>query len=499
MSSRSLLPDLAVELIARLPDLPALWLVGGAVRDAILGRPVVDLDFAVDGDARRVARLASDRLGGAYYELDDERDTGRVLLPSGGGPRTIDFARLRGGGLEADLRGRDFTIDAMAVALDAPERVLDPTGGLQDLRDRVLRVAGPTAIQDDPLRALRAVRLAASLELHIEPATLGHVRSARDRLAAVSAERTRDEWMRMLQAPRPGRLLRLLDHLGLLTAVLPELEPLRGMEQPAPHASGGLDHTLSVVDRLGDLLWALEPLPTEDKVADLTLGEASLRLGRFREAINGYLRHEVSSGHSRRQLLFMAAALHDVGKPGTGGLAQDGRVRFLGHEEHGSGLAAACARRLRLSAEEAEFVSLVVRHHMRPEALQAAAAVTPRAAYRFFRDSGSAAIGIILLSLADLLGKYAFPPPQAEWAGRVGVARSLLEAAFEQETRIVNPPRLLDGEDVMHALSLPPGPAIGEWLERLREAQAEGGVTTKEEALAYLRARIQGGADADRD
>jgi len=497
MATRSLLPDLAVELIARLTGLPALWLVGGAVRDAILGRPVVDLDFAVDGDARRVARLAADCLGGAYYELDDERDTGRVLLPSAGGPRTLDFARLRGGGLEADLRGRDFTINAMAVALDAPERVLDPTGGLQDLRDGVLRAAGPTAIEDDPLRALRAVRLAASLELRIEPATLGHVRSARDQLSAVSSERTRDEWMRMLQAPRPGRLLRLLDHLGLLTTVLPELEPLRGMEQPAPHAFRGLDHTLSVVDRLGDLLWALEPLPTEDKVSDLTLGEACLRLGRFRAAIDGYLRDEVSSGHSRRQLLFMAAALHDVGKPSAGGLSEDARLRFLGHEEQGAGLAAVCARRLRLSADETDFVARVVLHHMRPETLQAAAAVTPRAAYRFFRDSGTAAIGIVLLSLADLLGKYASPPPQAEWAGRVGVARSLLEAAFEQEDRIVNPPRLLDGDDVMHALGLPPGPAIGELLERLREAQAGSAVTTKEEALAFLRARINGSADAD--
>ena len=499
MSSRSLLPDLAVELIARLPDLPNLWLVGGAVRDAILGRPVVDLDFAVDGDARRVARLAADRLGGSYYELDAERDTGRVLLPSAGGPRTLDFARLRGEGLEADLRGRDFTIDAMAVSLDAPERVVDPTGGLQDLRDRVLRSAGPTALEDDPLRALRAVRLAISFELRIEPATLAHVRSARHHLAEVSAERRRDEWLRMLQAPRPGRLLRLLDHLGLLTAVLPELEPLRGLEQPAPHAFRGLEHTLSVVDRLGDLLGALEPSPTEDKVADLTLGEASLRLGRFRVAIDGYLRAEVAAGHTRRQLLFMAAALHDVGKADTGRPAEDGRLRFLGHEEHGTRLAAACARRLRLSADEEEFLARVVQHHMRPETLQAAAAVTPRAAYRFFRDGGTAAIAVILLSLADLLGKYASPPPQAEWGGRVGVARSLLEAAFEQAERIVNPPRLVDGDEVMRALGLPPGPPIGELLELVREAQAGGAVTTKEEALAFLRARDDGTAAADRD
>ena len=499
MSSRRLLPDLAVELIARLPGRPPLWLVGGAVRDAILGRPVVDLDFAIDGDARGVARQAADKLGGAYYELDDERDTGRVLLPSAGGPRTLDFARLRGGGLEADLRGRDFTIDAMAVAPDAPERVIDPTGGLQDLRHRVLRLASPTAIEADPLRALRAVRLAASLDLRIEPATLSRVRSARDHLAAVSAERTRDEFLRMLQAPRPGRLLRVLDHLGLLGAVLPELEPLRGLEQPAPHAFRGLEHTLAVLDHLGDLLWALEPLPTEDKIADMTLGEASLRLGRFRVAIDGYLREPVASGHIRRQLLFLAAALHDAGKATTGELSQDGRLRFLGHEEQGASLAAGCARRLRLSADETDFVAGVVRHHMRPETLQAAAAVTPRAAYRFFRDGGTAAIGVILLSLADLLGKYASPPPQAEWGKRVGVARSLLEAAFEHQDRIVNPPRLLDGDEVMRALGLPPGPPIGELLETVREAQAMGAVTTKAEALAFLRAGYGGKAGAERE
>jgi tRNA nucleotidyltransferase/poly(A) polymerase len=497
MASRSLLPDLAVELTARLPGLPPLWLVGGAVRDAILGRTVVDLDFAVDGEARHVARRAADLLGAAYYELDDERDTGRVLLPPPGGPRTLDFARLRGAGIEADLRGRDFTIDAMAVALDSPGRVIDPTGGLQDLRDRVLRLASPGAIEADPLRALRAVRLAADLELRIDPAALSPIRAARDHLAAVSAERRRDEWMRMLQAPRPGRLLRLLDHLGLLTGVLPELEPLRGLEQPAPHAFRGLEHTLTVVDRLGDLLWALEPLPTEDRLGDLTLGEASLRLGRFRTAVNDDLRAEVAAGHTRRQLLFLAAALHDAGKAETGRTAEDGRLRFLGHEEHGADLAAACARRLRLSADEAEFLAGVVRHHMAPEWLQAEAAVTPRAAYRFFRRCGSAAVGVILLSLADLLGKYASPPPQAEWGRRVDVARSLLEAAFEQDGRTINPPRLLDGDDVMRALGLPPGPGIGELLETVREAQAAGAVTTREEALAFLRARRDGSATAE--
>lgn len=487
-NARNLLPDLAAELSARLPDRPRMWLVGGAVRDAILGRPAVDLDFAVEGPARRVARQAADRLGGAYFELDADRDTGRVLLPTGHAARTLDFARLRAESIEADLRGRDFTVNAMAIALDAPERVLDPTGGLQDLRQRVLRLAGPTAVHDDPLRGIRAVRLAVDLDLHMEPATLAAVRTAAGRMQAVSPERVRDEWLRLLMTERPGRSLRVLDQLGLLTVIVPEIEPLRGLDQPPPHAFRALEHTLAVVDRLGDLLFALAPGPIEDRVADFTLGEAALRLGRFRPGLDEYLGQELVPGRNRRSLLFMAAVLHDAGKPATRSLSSDGRLRFLGHDHTGGDVAAACAGRLRLSATETEFLGQVVRHHMRPEALQAAPAVTPRAAYRFFRDCGPAAIGIVLVSLADLLGKHGLPPPQFEWAGRVGVARSLLEARFEQQAVIIDPPRLLGGDEVMAALQLGPGPRVGELLEALREAQAGGAVRTADEALAFLRA-----------
>jgi poly(A) polymerase len=499
MTTRRLLPDLVAELRTHLSAAPPLWLVGGAVRDAILGRPVVDLDIVVDGPARRLAREAAGWLGGAYYELDDQRDTGRVLLPASRGGQTLDFARLRGVSIEDDLRGRDFTIDAMAVACEEPERVLDPTGGLQDLRDRILCTASPTAIEDDPLRALRAVRLAADLDLRIEPHSLARVRAAASQLPRVSAERMRDEWLRILQADRPGRPIRVLDHLGLLTVVVPELEPLRGLPQPPTHDFDGLSHSLAVVDRLGDLLWALAPAPTDDKVADLTLGEAALRLGRYRDGLGTYLRHEVASGHSRRQLLFMAALLHDIGKPATGQPAHEGRIRFLGHETEGALGAVGCARRMRLSNDEADFLERLVLHHMRPGRLQAAAGVAPRAAYRFFRDCGEAGTGIILLSLADLLGTYAAAPPQKEWAERVGVARSLLEAFYDQHTAVVEPPRLLGGDELMRALGLGPGPQIGALLESLREAQVGGGVNSPEGALAFLRAKLAGTGQGEED
>jgi putative nucleotidyltransferase with HDIG domain len=492
MLNRRLLPPLVAEVLAHLPDAPRLWLVGGAVRDQILGRPVFDLDFAVDGDARRLARRAAGLLGAAYYELDAERDTGRVLLPAARGGQSLDFARLRGGSIEADLAARDFSIDAMAVSPDAPDLVVDPTGGLQDLRDRRLRLAGPTAIEDDPLRALRAVRLATELDLKIEPQTLARIRLAGSGLGRVSPERVRDEWMRLLQTDRPGRPLRVLEHLGLLGVACPEIEPLRGLAQPPPHAFDGLTHTLAVLDRLAELLEVLGPDSDEHRPADLTLGEASLRLGRFRSGLAGYLRQEVASGHNRRQLLFMAGLLHDVGKPSTGERGPGGRTRFIGHEALGARLAGDRGRALRLSNDEIEFLICVIEHHMRPEMLQSASTVTRRAAYRFFQDTGAGGIGIVLLSLADLMGKYAASPPQAEWAGRVAVARALLLAYFEEHAQIVEPGRLIGGEEVMQALGLAPGPIIGRLLEALREAQAEGGVTTRAEALAFVRATLAG-------
>jgi tRNA nucleotidyltransferase/poly(A) polymerase len=498
MPNRSLLPSLAEEILTHLPDAPRCWLTGGAVRDQILGRPIVDLDFAVDGEARLLARRVASLLGADYYELDAERDTGRVLLPASRGGQCLDFARLRGDCIEADLAGRDYSIDAMAVSPEAPERVIDPTGGLQDLRDRRLKVAGPTAIDDDPLRALRGIRLATELDLRIEPQTLARIRMAGNSLARVSPERIRDEWMRVLQSERPGRPIRLLDHLGLLSAVCPEIEPLRGLAQPPPHAFDGLTHTLAVIDHLGDLLSVLGPRSEEHRPADLTLGEASLRLGRFRAGIEGYLHHELAPGRTRRGPLFMAALFHDVGKPATGEQDAGGRLRFLEHESHGARLTELRSRAMRLSNDETDFLISLVLHHMRPETLQAATVVTRRAAYRFFQDAGDAGVGIVLLSLADLLGKYAASPPQAEWGGRVGVARSLLQAFFEEHSEIVDPQRLVNGDEVMQALSLQPGPTVGRLIETLREAQAEGGVRTRDEALAFLRATLAGMEQAER-
>lgn len=492
MAPTSWLPRSLTELFSLISPRPRTWLVGGAVRDAVLGRPLVDLDFVVDGDALVMARRVADRLGADYYPLDPQRGTGRVIQQSGeGSRRTLDFSSLRAADIEADLRARDFTINAMAVALDDPERLLDPTGGIQDLKDKTLRACSPRSISDDPVRALRAVRLATEFNLHMEPTTVYQAGEAAATLAAVSPERSRDEFMRMLDAARPGRSVRLLDHLGLLAVLCPELKALRGLLQPPPHALDAWDHTLAVVDRLGDLLGVLGPVHDEEAAADLVLGQAVVRLGRFRRPISEHLDRSLSEGRRVRQLLFFAALYHDAGKPSTRTVEPDGRIRFLGHEQVGGRMAAERGRALRLSHAEVERLSNGVLHHMRPALLEAAPSITSRAIYRFFRRTGDAGVDAVLLSLADFLATYDPPPPHGAWARRLDACRLLLEAYFEWPRENLEPKPLVRGDDLASALGLDPGPTIGWLLERVREAQAVGEVSTRGQAIEVARKALQ--------
>jgi len=486
-------------LLRVLPDPERVWAVGGAVRDDLLGREILDLDFAVQGDARRLSRAVADKLSANFYELDRERDAGRVVLdPVDHPPRTLDFAALRGESIQADLASRDFTINAMARNLAAPEVLLDPLGGARDLRDGILRACSPTAVSDDPVRALRAVRLAFGFHLRIEPETLRQVQAASSRLPTVTAERQRDELMRVLDEPRPAGAIRVLDHLGLLAGLLPELEPLRGLKQPPPHAFSALEHTLAVTDHLGDVLAVLSETADSEAAADIVLGELSLRLGRFRVALSEHLNRRLSHGRRDRQLLFLAALLHDIGKPSTTGIGPSGGIRFLGHEDAGAEMAQARGRALRLSTDELAHIRRIISHHLRPENLQAAREITDRAVYRFFRDAGEAGIDVIVLSLADFLAKSASPPAEAEWSARLEVARRLLEARLAGSPERLDPPRLVRGERLIDVLGMKPGPEVGRLLEAIREAQAAGEVVDEASAIELARQVLAKRADPRR-
>ncbi len=452
------LPPLVAELYRALPPAPRFWLVGGAVRDLVLRRRIRDYDFVVAGDGVAFGRACAKLLNADFYPLDAERGVGRVLLVRDDERLTLDFARQRGDSLAADLAARDFTINALALDPAAPDALIDPLNGQADLRHKTIRACGPQSINDDPIRAVRAVRLASQLGFRLEPATRAAVRAAAPALATVTAERQRDEFMRCLGGGKPAATLRTLAALDLLAPLVPE-----------PTASGAdWDHTLNTISRLTDILSVLNPVHDVDAASDLTLGLVSLRLGRHRTALGPHLQTALTDERPVRWLLVLAALLHSL-EPAVA------RARLLA---------------LRLSTDEVRRVSAVIAGQTDLATLAATLPVTRRAIYRYFKAHGAAGVESVFLALADFLAGYVGPPPPEAWNERLDAASVLLRAYFETPEESVNPPTLLTGDDLMAELNLRPGPRVGALLEAVREAQAAGEVTDRAAALALARQQL---------
>ncbi len=483
------LSPLVDKVRAVLPD-QEIYLVGGAVRDMLLGRVSHDLDFTVPAQAISLARKVANALDADYVTLDEEHDTGRVIYTAEDGTRTyLDFASFRGKTLEDDLRDRDFTINAMAYDLRA-EAILDPLEGAVDLRAKRIRACTPASLSDDPIRVLRGVRQAAAFSFQIDKSTRALMKEAAPLLGKVSPERQRDELFKMLDGPKPDKSIRALEMLGVLPYFLPELTALKGVEQTAPHIHDVWLHTLAVLQHLESILSVLAVGYSADSTNDLYTGLLTLRIGRYREQIAKHFNTLLNTDRSVSGLLFLTALYHDVSKPQTRTVEESGRVRFFDHDELGAQVAAERMLALHLSTDETHRLRTVIKNHMRfhfHTSRMEADGQPPsrRAIYRFFRETGSAGVELVLLGLADLRGTHGPNLKQETWTAALDVARILLENYFEKPEETIAPPRLLDGHDLMSSLALKPGPVVGDVLEAIREAQATGKVSTREEALAF--------------
>jgi tRNA nucleotidyltransferase/poly(A) polymerase len=446
------------------------WLVGGAVRDLLLGRSLHDVDLALPAGSVALARRLADRLGGAFVPLGEPHGMARVVVP-GPEPRHVDLTDLRASSLDADLAGRDVTIDALAVDLTAllrgPASVQDPTGGLDDLAARRLRACRSTAFVDDPVRVLRVLRLGHELGFAVDQDTQALARAAAPALASVAAERVRDELTHLLRLERSAPAVRQADAWSVLEVVLPEVAAMREASQSAPHRFTVWEHSLRALE-----------------AADALLGDLQL-LAPHHARISASFGEPMGSGLTRREVWKLAVLLHDVAKPETRSVDADGRTRFIGHDRLGADRAAAIARRLAWPGRAVEVLARLVRHHLRPMHLGMLDVVTARARYRFHRDVGEEVPALLCLTVADAAGTDGRMPDRV-YRGRT---RALLESLLASEhaaTREAAEPPLVRGGDVMAALGLAPGPAVGEALRRTREAQGLGLVRTRDEALAWL-------------
>jgi poly(A) polymerase len=452
-----------------LRDEPA-WVVGGAVRDRLLGRPVLDLDIAVAGDPSTLARHLAVAVGGPVFQLSGQFGAWRVHAP--GRDWQVDVTVLQGDSIEEDLAQRDFTVNAIAEPLEGG-RLIDPHGGAADLEQRRLRMVSEEAFDRDPLRVLRLARFAAGLGFEPEAATVAAAAKRAARITDVAPERVFGELKQVLNSDRALEGLALMTELGLTEWVLPELVGLRGIEQNRFHHLDVHDHTLAVLEAT----IALE----HDPVA--ILGEE------HGAAIAAFLAEPLADDLTRGGALRFGALLHDAGKPATRDFTQEGNVTFIGHDREGARISRELLTRLRASERLRSHVAALAEHHLRLGFLVHRRPLDRRAIYCYLKACEPVEVDVTLLSVADRLATRGDNAEPAI-AVHLELAREILgpALAWHAEGRR---PQLVRGDELATALGIEEGPRLGELLAAIAEAAYVGEVTTRDDAVALARRLLE--------
>jgi len=450
-----------------------LYIVGGFIRDIILGRSRKnpDIDFAVARNAIRFAAGLAKQLKSGFVVLDKKNGCARLVKKKEGTVYTLDFTDFRGRDLLDDLAKRDFSINSLAVELgpflkNSNSGLIDPYEGLKDIKSRIIRMVGLRAFDDDPLRILRTFSLSCMLDFKIAPKTLALARRKKNKLRRVSFERIRDELFKILSSPNGYNFLAQLDSYGVLEIIIPEIKPMKRLKQGPYHHLDVWKHTLETMRHL----------------------ERIFRSFNRNKDIRDYLGQEFPSGHGRRELIRMGAFMHDIGKPKALRI-EKGKLKFYGHEHIGARMLSEVTRRLKLSNNESYILKRMVTLHLRPGYLADNAALTQRARFRFFRDAGEEAISVLLISLADQRATKGFLTTEESRRRHERLIRRLIKEYFQnkKEKKI---PRLINGHDLIKKFKLAPSPLIGKILAEIEELQAIGKIKTKQQAFSSAKKLI---------
>ena len=438
-----------------------LYIVGGYLRDLYLKRKKAnpDIDFALKKNTINFARGLARYIKSGFVVLDRVRGCARLVKKSRDKIITLDFTDFRGDNLKDDLSQRDFTINCLAVDLDKSSQLIDYYSGLKDLKSRKIRLVNQKSFDDDPLRILRAFSLASIFEFRIDKETLRLIKLKKNKLKKVSRERIRDELFKILEDKDAYAYIRQLDNFRILSIIIPQIEIMRGVYQGPYHHLDVWKHSLETLKKL----------------------EGIFKEAKRNKDIEEYLNEEISSGRKRKELIKISALLHDVGKP-QAMRKKDGKIIFHGHERKGIYILKDIIERLRLSNHESELLKRTVLFHLRPGYLADIPEPSERAVFRYFRDTGTEAVGTLLLSLADQRATRGRLTTKQSREQHERVCLKLIKKYFKQKKQ-KKLPRLINGNDLIDKFKLEPSPLVGKILREIEELQAVGRIKNKKEAL----------------
>lgn len=447
------------------PKTAGTFLVGGSIRDILCGRSPVDYDVAVLGDPLEYARRIESRTGGHLVEIGKP---GQTILRVVSNRATIDIAKVREASIEKDLTARDFTINAMAYDLSAL-RLIDPMGAQQDLDDRIIRMVSEDIFRRDPVRLLRAYRIAAQFGFKIESKTIAAIEENATFIRQSASERVRDEFFKLLQCAGSHPYICQMADCDLLFTILPELADLKNCRQNQHHQFNAWEHTLRAFYHLERLL-NLPPKSATAHGAILSRNIAAARL----------------------PLLKFSMLIHDIGKPSTQSTGPGGRIHFYGHERVSARMAEDICRRLKCSNRFTETIHFLVRHHTRPLQLHTARReqnATPRAVTRFYMRCGAYLPELLVMAAADSLGKTKKQSRQDP--GFMAFLNQLM-LDFENDFKPrASRPQLITGRDLIAEFGLKPSPLFKTILDRVEEERLSQPKMTRQQAVKLVKKLIK--------
>jgi poly(A) polymerase len=449
----------------------ACFLTGGLVRDWFLGRPTRDIDLAVSRQALELAREFAQAAQGTFVLLKKDQATARVVLPG----FQFDFAGFRAFSLPEDLRDRDFTINSMALPLTPafgsdPWEPIDPLNGAGDLAQGIIRQCGPNSFNQDPLRLLRAYRLKAQLGMEIEPETRQGLIKWGPALNRSAPERRLYEWLLVLAQSAAGPTLSLMNEDGILDILFPEFLLLKNTPQNSYHHLNVFDHSLQAFQWLEQILTHEPPWPSG-----------------LPEALIPFPENGVG-----RPYLKWTALVHDLGKPATAEM-RDSRWTFYDHDRVGQELFSRIAERFRLGHQGRDTMVRLIGWHMRPFHLlqeKSKGRLTTRALLRLVKETGEDLNSVFLLALADCRAAQGPDQPPDLEDRLIRLWQEALQIQKEIIIPLSSAPPLISGKDLIQ-LGFTPGPLFKKIIDRIKEEQWSGAITTREEALDWIQRALK--------